>query len=326
MLALAVTFCGLAAVIVVAGVALARYSDILAETTGMGRSLAGLILLAGATSLPELSVGWSAVRLEAYDLTLGGLVGSSLMNLLILAILDLTTRTRGTMLSKLAAAHALSAIASIILTAIAVLFILLKSEVVFLRLGLGSWCLIGAYLLTIRLIFVDQHYTAALTATESAKPRMPMKKAAAGYLVAATAIFLAGPALASSAESLAEQTGLGATFFGTVFVALITSLPEAVTTVAAIRLGTVDMAVGNILGSNSFNMAMLGVIDLATPVSLLSSVSEVHAMTGTSAILVTAVVVAGLLYRAEKRWWLLEPDALLVVLLVLGSLFAVYGR
>ena len=326
MLALAVTFCSLAAVIVVAGVLLARCSDTLAETTGMGRSMAGLVLLAGATSLPELSVGWSAVRLGAYDLTLGGLIGSSLLNLLILAILDLTTRTRGTMLSKLAAAHALSAIASIMLTAIAVFFILLEIEVVFLRLGMGSWCLIAAYLLTLRLIFVDQHYTAALTATEATVPPMSMKKAAAGYLVAASAIFMAGPALASSAESLAEQTGLGATFFGTVFVALITSLPEAVTTFAAIRLGTVDMAVGNILGSNSFNIAMLGVIDLATPVSLLSSVSPTHAITGISAILVTAVVVAGLLYRAEKRWWLLEPDALLVVLLVLGSLFAVYGR
>ncbi|MCA9079498.1 MAG: hypothetical protein KDA58_03020 [Planctomycetaceae bacterium] len=326
MLSLIVTFCVLAVVIIVAGTVLARCSDTLADATGMGRSLAGLILLAGATSLPEFSVGWSAVRIGAYDLTLGGVIGSSLLNLLILALMDLFTQAKGRMLSRLAAAHALSAIASIILTCVVIASILNGSDFVLCRLGLGSWGLLLAYLFCMRLIFIDQHYTAAMT--DAPQPEAPLrwKRATMGYLIAASAIFLAGPPLASSAESIAAQTGMGQTFFGTVFVALITSLPEAVTTFAAIRLGTIDMAVGNILGSNAFNMAMLAGLDLATPVPLLSSVAQTHALTGTAAVLVTSVVIAGLLYRAEKRWWILEPDAVLVIVLVLGSLLAVYGQ
>jgi len=96
-----------AAVIIVAGTLLSKYGDWIAELTGLGRLLIGSILLAGATSLPELTVDISAVRLGAVDLAVGDLLGSSLMNLLILAMLDLSHHSRGRMLSKQGAAHAL---------------------------------------------------------------------------------------------------------------------------------------------------------------------------------------------------------------------------
>ena len=64
--------------------------------------------------------------------------------------------------------------------------------------------------------------------------------------------------------------------------------------------GAYDLAIGNVFGSNSFNVAMLAILDLFHPGSLLHAVAPVHAMTGVAVILVTAVALAGQLYRVES--------------------------
>lgn len=324
MIALLVEFILLSLVIVIAGTFLARFADQLGALTGLGRSMTGIVLLAAATSLPELVVGCNAALISAVDLTVGDLLGSSLCNLLILAVLDMLTRTRGAMLSKAAAAHALSATSSILLTVIVLLFLLLDVTWTIFRVGPCCWAILIAYLFSLRLIYLDQQVSMSEVVEKPDLKGITLRRAAGGYAASAAAIFLAAPRLAGTANELAEITGMGTTFFGTAFVALVTSLPEAVTTLAALRMGAVDMAVGNILGSNSFNMVALFGVDLFYDGSLLAAASDVHAVTAGAVILVTAVTVQGLLYRAEKRFWILEPDALLVILLVLGSMTLVY--
>ena len=331
------TFAGLAGVIIIAAMLLAKYADRIADQTGLGGSVTGLVLLAGATSLPEFSIGFSAVRMNAVDLTAGDVLGSSLMNLLILAVLDLVSRTPGRILSRTAATHVLSAIVACLLTSTVLLGILLDSNWSFLRLGPTSWCLLITYAFCARLLFLDQKTSAAhdasrlqLDAQSTANATTPdahgrLAVNALCFAAAATIIFFVAPQLAHTADILAEQTGLGRTFFGTLFVAAMTSLPEAVATFAAIRLGTVDMAIGNILGSNAFNMVIIGVVDIASPAPVLSLVSDAHCVTAACVIITTCATMISMLYRAEKRWWIIEPDAALVVLLVLGSLWLVYA-
>ena len=323
---LIVRFALLAAIIVVAGSFLAKYADRLGVLTGMGRSMAGLFLLATATSLPELAVGCHAALIPAPDLALGDLLGSSLFNLLILAVLDLSYRTGGRVLSRTVAGHALSAIGSILLTAIVLLFVLVDLPFSFGRIGPGSLAVAVAYLLSLRLIFFDQQICTPALSEEIALESGPqsLRRALAGFVVSTFVILLTAPQLASTADTLAVQTGLGGTFVGTVFVALATSLPEVSTTRAAVRMGAYDLAVGNILGSNTFNMVALVGIDLFYPGSLLASVSNTHAITAAAVVIVTAVVTMGMLYRAEKRFWVIEPDAVLVILLIVASLVLVY--
>ena len=320
------TFGSLAAVIVVAAMFLSRYADGLADQTGLGKTVTGLVLLAGATSLPEFSLGFSAVRMKAYDLTAGDVMGSSLINLLILAVLDLVSRTPGRMLSRTAAVHALSGIVACLMTAIAVLGILLKSKWTFYHLGACSWALIICYVVCCRLLYMDQKtVTASGGSGEGAKdPLRSLSANTAGFVVCAVVIFLVAPKLAHTADALAVSTGLGRTFFGTVFVAFMTSLPEMISTFSAIRIHSSDMAIGNILGSNAFNMLILALTDAAGSEPILSLVSPVHAITGVCVVLTTCVTLLCLLYRAEKRWWVVEPDAALVALMVLGSLYLVY--
>jgi cation:H+ antiporter len=322
-----------AAAIVVAGSFLTRFADAIADLTGWGRLLVGSILLAGATSLPELLVDVNAIRIKQPDLAAGDLFGSCLCNLLILAVLDLSPYSRGRMLSPLASAHALSGMMTILLCSVAVLAILTRPGLQLPPgLGLGSVAILAIYTGGSRLVYYDQRMAARAdtpgpdqAVLMPASPAINLVKAGAGFVAAGSAILLAAPYLARAADALAERSGLGRTFVGTTLVALSTSLPELVASLAALRLGAHDLAIGNVFGSNSFNIALLAVLDLFQPGPLLSIIAPVNAITGVAVVLVTAVAIAGQLYRVEPRVHFVEPDALLVVTLVLGAMGLVYS-
>jgi cation:H+ antiporter len=319
-------FTGLALVIVIAGHYLAAFADVISERSGLGRTLTGIVLLATATSMPELAVDCSAALIGAVDLAVGDLLGSSLMNLLILGMIDLTHFSKGRMLSPMAAAHALSASMSILLTALVLLALLIRPEWTVFGLGPGAVIVFLAYLFGLRLVYFDQRAAAQVDEYAGASPSTTLYRAVLGFLAMTAVILLAAPALAYVADRLADETGLGGTFVGTTLVALTTSLPEIVTTLAAARMGAHNLAVGNILGSNSFNMALLLPVDAFYRGNLLAVASATHAISAATIIIVSTVATMGLLYRAEKRLFFLEPDALLVVGLVLGSLGLVYAH
>jgi len=138
--------------------------------------------------------------------------------------------------------------------------------------------------------------------------------------VCALALLVVAPFLAWSANRIAEETGITATFIGTSVVAITTSLLELVVAIGAVRLGAFDLAVGNLFGSNAFNMAAFLFADLAyREGGLLSSVSSTHALTALWSILMMNIGLMGIIYRAEKRLLLIEPDSLLmIVAYVLG--------
>ena len=104
------------------------------------------------------------------------------------------------------------------------------------------------------------------------------------------------------ADKIAVITGLGQTFVGSLLVALSTSLPEIVVGRAALKMGAVDLAVGNLLGSNLFNLLILAIDDLFFLNSpLLSSISPDHAVTACAAMAMTAITMIAPVYRSEKR-------------------------
>lgn len=321
-----------AVVILVAGAALTQFGDIIANKSRLGGLMVGTILIAGATSLPELGVNISSVRMGAADLAAGDLVGSSLLNLLILAILDLTRRSAGRMFSEASANQAISACVSIALTAIVAIFILLRDHlgsVEIWRVGPGTIVLLAAYLVGVRLIHRGRRESKADGKAEhvfwpASLGRLELRGGIVGYLIAGACILMAAPFLASAANTLAEESGLGGTFFGSTFVALCTSLPEAATTFTAVRIGAFSMAAGNILGSNCFNMVVLGLLDFVHPEAMLAAVSPVHAYTAMCVIVVTCVLTVGQLYHAERTKPFLEPDAWMTIALIVASLTGLY--
>lgn len=328
MTTLILLFFAYAVVIFIAGVILSHSADQIAEITGFGRLLIGSILLAGATSLPELTVDVTAVQLGHTDLAAGDLMGSCLMNLLILAILDLTTYSRGKMLSREAAAHALSATLSIAMVAIVSLAILANDKIPALEIGglvLPTWMVVLIYVFGVRVVFIDQRIAAAAAPEGAEHPvKVPLWIPIAKFAAATVALILVGPRLAETAGKLAEVSGLGNTFVGTTLVALTTSLPELVSSLVAIRMKAFDLAIGNVFGSNAFNMLLFVVLDFMYPGSVYSAVSQAHVVTSLAVIVATSAAVMGQLYRVERRSPFIEPDAWLVILVSLAALGIVY--
>ncbi|MDK2741715.1 MAG: hypothetical protein NDI90_02295 [Nitrospira sp. BO4] len=313
-----------AATIVAAGTKLAHYGDKIAELTGLGRLWIGVVLIAGATSLPEVLTDVSAALMNEPDLAVGDLFGSNMANMLILGLIDLAHRQRRVW-HQVAYEQTLIAALAVMLTGVAAISILFKSTGAYAGVGLDTLLVFIIYVLGMRVVYRQEDLKRRERAHESVVEsetlwdgpegrRRAMRSAAIGFAVATLAILIAAPFLASSAKEIADQTGLGTTVVGTTLVAMTTSLPELVTAFAAVRAGAFDLAVGNLFGSNAFNMAALFITDVAYRQGpLLSSVSSTHAMTGLWSIVLMNVGLMGIIYRAEKRFLLIEPDSALMI-------------
>jgi cation:H+ antiporter len=305
-------FIGLSLVIVIGGTKAARYADIIAEKSGLGRIRIGLVLLALVSSMPELSTGISAVSLvKMPDLALGTLLGSCLFNLLIIVLLDVLYR-REPILSVASRSHMASAGLGILLIALtggvilagdglsgwAVGWIGIPSAVIILLYGAGMWG-----------IFRHEHRRQQAPQAEAeAAPAQPLyagesvRLAWGKFSLAAAAVIGAGIWLAFIGEDITASTGWGASFVGSLLLAISTSLPETVIGIAALRLGAVDMAVANVLGANMINVAKIFIIDIFyTEGAVLSSVSQSHAMTAGVAVAMTFVVLIALRFRPRRK-------------------------
>jgi cation:H+ antiporter len=311
-----------AAVLIVAAVFLAKAADAIAEITGIGRVWIGALVLATATSLPELATDIAAVRIGAVDLAAGDLFGSSLSNMLILGIVDIAL-PRARLVQRAAFDHALIATLAIGLTALATAFIVIRLDVGLGTVGVGPLVILAVYLAAMRSVFYKQkppprRPTSDENAAEppgGAKAKGALTRPILTLVAASGAVLVAAPFAAKAAEEIAVITGLGNTFVGTALVGFTTSLPELVASIAAVRMGAIDLAVGNLFGSNAFNMIIFAALDLAEPsTGLFTTLSPAHAISGLLAIVVMCLALAAIIYRAERRFRLLPLDSLLIVL------------
>ena len=152
------------------------------------------------------------------------------------------------------------------------------------------------------------------------------KKAYIKFLVLASAIVFIGVWLAYLGEEIAVRTGIGESFVGALLLAAATSLPEVVSSLAAIKLDAVDLAVSNVFGSNLFNLAILGTYDLFyLPGNLLDNVNQIHIFTGIIGMVMTSVAITGLIYNAARRTRLyITWDGITLIILYVGAMYTIY--
>lgn len=329
MLELILQFLLSALAIVFAGSFLVKSVDAIGELLKIGRLLAGSIFLATATSLPELLIDIHAINDGRPDIAVGDLMGASLMNLLVLGIADLLHRDPHKMFSRSGGKHALSASVSINLTILATMAIFLSpqlKEYGIGEIGFGPLAIGVAYIFGIRMVYYDQQFiNRSNTVSEFTDNRKrKLAQAFSVFFLCVLVIFIAAPYLADAAGKIADITGLGNTFIGSTLVAICTTLPEVVSTIAAVRMGAFDLAVGNIFGSNSFNMILLIPLDFVQQGNILGMVSRSHILTGMGVILTTSVAVMGQLYHEEKRKKFIEADALTVIAIILLTFIGMY--
>jgi len=317
-----------AAAIVFAANQLAKYGDVIAVRTKLGGMFVGTLLLAGVTSLPEVLTTISALREGAPDLAAGNLLGSNMFNMLLLAVLDMV-HPKQRLLRKAAFKHALSGGLAMFMIGLVAFFILADIDLKIGWVGVDSLILIAVYAGSICLL---QTNPLANNPQPANAPELPpgtpsLRKALIGFGLAAAILVVVTPLMVNSSVRIAEITGLGTTFVGTTLVALVTSLPEMVTTIAAARYGADDMAVGNLFGSNLFNMAALGLTDIFfLGGRFLGVVNPAFVLVGLLGLIMTGMGLIGNLARLEKRIGFIEVDAFLLILVYIGGLWFLYSQ
>jgi len=214
---------------------------------------------------------------------------------------------RETLYSRAAQGHILSASLGSILIAFAGFSLLLDKagmSLEFYHVGYYSPFIVLVYLVAMRAVHSYERRTLAEYTEESAEryPEVTLRSAVKGYALAAGAVVVAGTWLPFIANDLAEMLGWGQSFVGTLLVAGVTSAPEAAVTISALRIGALDMAIANLLGSNLFDIIILAIDDLFyTKGPLLANVDVSHALTAFTAVMMSSLVAVGLTFRPQHR-------------------------
>jgi cation:H+ antiporter len=315
------------------GTVLAREADRIGEISGLGRLRVGSLLLAAATSLPEMTTEVAAVRIGAADLAAGDALGSSMANMLVLAVVDLLPPRN--LLQRATVDNVLVASLAITLNTLAAVFVVSPVGLQIGRVGVGSIVLLTVYLVGMRVVLANSSPASrepvppepeiAAEASRRAGRRRVAVRSGASFAVAAVVVLLAGPLFARSAAALAHELGIAQTFVGTLLVGMTTSLPELAASLAAARMGAFDLAVANLFGSNAFNMVLFFVMDLAAPTPIFGAISAVHVTTALFSNLLMAIGVAAIVLRSRSRLTRLEPSSGAMLLTYVVALWFVWG-
>ena len=300
---------------VLTGIRLSLYGDALGERTGLGSGLVGLVFLAAVTSLPELVVSITSVIQNAdpvrgADLAVGNMLGSNLFNLLILALAVLVLG-RAFDPSKLESPHTGSTVYGLLLLAFfAAAFFAAGfsgSTLPLLRCGWGVVLLPVVYGFCLH----REHRKLSQAAPDEALPSGEVLAHLGPVRFYSVLTLLCGliigggimlSILGSRMALPPEQGGFGleASLIGTLFLAVSTSLPELVISFSSVRMGFLDMSVGNVLGSNMFNLLIIFAADVAQRnSSLLHDASPVHWISAGQIVVLTGL--AALLLRSRSR-------------------------
>lgn len=296
--------------------------------TGLGKAWIGLILMAGVTSLPELMVGISSSAIvQSADLAAGDILGSCLFNLCILAIMDAFLPKDKPLLANASQSHVLAAALGLILIAIVGVGLFLPTDFNIGGIGVISMLFMIVYFGSMRLIYqYTRREQSDEIQDEIKEHKFTLRQVIIRYIGFAAVIIGAALFLPHFAEQIALMTGLGQSFVGTIFIAISTSLPEIAVSLAAIRMGSIDLSVGNLLGSNIFNVFILFIDDIFyTKGNFMSDVSDSNIITVFGIVIMSAVVIIGLTYKSKLKQLILAWDAVAIFLVYIATIILLYN-
>lgn len=296
-----------AVVLGLGGTRFTRVVDRLADRTGMGEALAGAVLVGAVTSLPGLvtSIVGAADGNPSFAVSnsLGGIAAQTAF----LAVADLTYRRANLEHAAASLSNLLQALLLITLVAV-VLLAVAAPDVDVLGVHPATAVLPVVYLYGLRLTMaIGRDPLWSPIQTQETREDVPADEAQAGPALArlwtefgALALVVAGTGyvVAIAGLSLIEQTGLSSSFVGATLTAVVTSLPELVTVLVAVRIGALTLAVGNIIGGNSFDVLFVAAADIAyRDGSIYHAIDAGTEIVLAGVVLLTAVLAAGLVRR-----------------------------
>ncbi len=312
------------AFVIAAGIGLARFGDDLAEATGWGKLWVGTLLVGIATSLPEVTVNVSAVWLEQNpSLALGNVFGADMINIFVIGVVALIFGVPN-LFGNQGRDTELLILTGLGLVALALAFGAFGDIKVLGPTSVGGLLIGALYIYGMR-----QVYLAGLAAPgedEGEGPKGSARNAWIGFLVSAAVVIVAGRFLASSADAIAEASGISATFIGVLLVSIVTTLPEGSVTVAASLRRSYGIAMGNVYGSCAFNVTIIFIADFFhTRGPLLREMQSAHFAAALAAFALMGM--GYLIFKAfqTRRYAAFRSLAPAIPLVYVGALYVVYA-
>ncbi|MXQ11173.1 sodium:calcium antiporter [Microvirga makkahensis] len=332
-------FAASAVIVWLAGSRLALYVDGIAGRTGIGQAFTGMLLLGGITSLPEIATVTTASWTGNAPLAVNNLLGSASINILLLAIAD-AVLGRNALTSVIGKpATLLQGTLGMMLMA-AVAAVVLARDVPVAGVGLGSTVLIVLCFASLWLSsgYERRHVWTAIDdepdtgdvpgddeQNESQGQKQSLRTLVIKTIIVGVVILGAGFLLSQTGDAIAKQTGLGASLVGLVLVGFATSLPELSSIIAAVRIRRYEMAVGDIFGTNLFNIALIFLADLAYPGGpVLAQAGAFESVAALVGLALTGVFVVGLLERRDRTVARMGYDSLAAIVLYVAGLVLLY--
>lgn len=338
-----VILCAGGVIVWLSGTKLARLADTIADQTRLSRVLAGALLLGVATSLPEIATTVTAGALANAPLAVNNLFGGVAMQLAVLAVIDFWFVRHGP-LTFFSPDPALLLGGVLLILQIALSMAAIAAGDIPLVGHIGGWplLLMAVYGLSLyymqrfstRDTWTPEHLPEQLEQSRPPVEEAPQPDGPTSHSTTALGLWFAlhcllvlagGWAVSASADALSMQTGIGSGFIGATLVAVTTSLPEISTTAGAVRLGAYTMAISNIFGTNTLEVALLFPADLSyRPGAIINAVDDSSLLMASVGIIMTALYLWGLLERRDRTLLRMGVDSCWVLASYLASLVLLY--
>jgi cation:H+ antiporter len=337
--ALLLLFAGAAVATWIAGVWLAKATDVLDDRFGLGETIGGMVLLSITGALPELAITVSAVSSGHLDIAAGNLIGGVAMQTLVLVIADrFMPGSRPLSTASASLVPALEGTLVVCVVGITVMSGLLPATAAVGPLGVGSIAIFVVWLVGMLALgrcrdrkdmdLAVPADTAALSAAsvaDSAGRSDGLHNASTVqnvtiFLAASVVTLVAGVVLEQSGDRLADLMGINGVLFGATVLALASALPEISTAITGVKMKAYTLVFGDIFGGNAFQLILFVLADLLAGQPVLTHEGRANAWIGMIGLVMTAVYVAGILLRKPRRYWGLGADSWAALLIyILGT-------
>ncbi|GGO81366.1 cation transporter [Marinobacterium nitratireducens] len=327
-------FMSAAAVVGVCGVQLTEKAEILARITGLGQAILGAVLLGALTSLAGTITSVTSAWSGAAELAFGNAIGGIAAQTTFLVIADALYRKANLEHAAASEENLMQGVLLVALLAIPLIGIAGPGLTIW-AVDLTSLAILAAYLFGIRLLAhahrVPMWYPRPTSATaepeaQPAETRLfRTREIWLKFLLLAAAVALSGWVIAQTGIALTRQTGLSETLVGTLFTSVVTSIPELVIAITAVKRGALTLAVGDILGGNTFDVLFLVLSDVAYRAgSLYQAVSTSMVFWLALNILLTAILLTGMLRRERQGPFNIGFEGLLVLVVYLSAVILLF--
>lgn len=329
---LGLMFLGAAAVVWFAGAKLAGLADEIADRSGLGHAVVGVLLLGAATSLPEIATTGVASLTGNGRMAVNNLLGGVSFQIVVLAIADLSVGRGALTVMVPGPRTMLNAIISIVLLVLVTIGVSLGDwPIPYLGIGIFPVIIAGTYVLAVWQLNKEGAAAGWKPMETFVEPEvrrdadyMSRRRLVFLTLAASAAILLSGTILTLTAEAMAEQSGLDTGFLGLTLLAAATSLPELSTSIAAVRLNRAELAIGDVLGGNMFDLALILLVDAGFRGGLaLRQVDQASMTAALLGILLTSIYLVGLIERRDKALLRMGFDSIAVLITYITTMVAI---